>query len=175
MSNHKLRGMLGLLILLMLISACGNNHADQRISHAEGYLEDLGSGDANAAQEHVCERRQREIDRIMDSTDPFRGQRGTFAIEDIACYETDQFVECEYTLSAEIFELVEHEDGTAEHVLLQENKQSVSEIYRFEDNRICGVVETVVEGDSVQLPSAVEDTEDTAPLEETSAATASVD
>ena len=56
--------MLSLVILPLLIAACGGS-SPNRVSNAEGYLEDLANGNINAAEEHVCERREAEIDALL--------------------------------------------------------------------------------------------------------------
>ena len=60
-----------------------------------------------------------------------------------------------------MYGLVEDEDGETQQVILGENSQTVTETYRIEDNLVCGVVETVVEGENAAIAEALAENDDT--------------
>lgn len=137
--------LLSLLILPILISACGGSSADG-VANAEGYLEDVANGDIVAAHEHVCEIHESDVDRIVARTSIFSGERGTFDMHDISCRESGHFVECNYTLSATVYGRERHDDGTIQQVILNEDSRTISETYRIDDNLVCGVVASTISG-----------------------------
>lgn len=142
--------LLSLLILPILISACGSSSADG-IANAEGYLQDVANGDVIAAHEHVCGIHEADVDRIVASTSTFSGERGTFDMHDISCQESGNFVECNYTLSATVYGREQNDAGETQQVILNEDSRIISETYRIDNNLVCGVVGSTISGGASEV------------------------